>query len=50
MRNLKCEKVCEEKVYSPKVKEDKQKLNDLKRAMNLNYYHHWIVGKYYPFG
>ncbi|KAK3855079.1 hypothetical protein Pcinc_038495 [Petrolisthes cinctipes] len=43
MKNLKCEKVCDEKVYNPKLKEDKQKLNDLKRAMNLNYYHHWIV-------
>ncbi|XP_042203941.1 transmembrane 9 superfamily member 2-like [Homarus americanus] len=38
----KCVPVCT-KVYNPTSKGDTQKLNDLKRAMNLNYYHHWIV-------
>lgn len=42
MKNQNCIKVCS-KSYKTSDKEDKKKLNDLKRAMNLNYYHHWIV-------
>ncbi|XP_045108829.1 transmembrane 9 superfamily member 2-like [Portunus trituberculatus] len=42
MKDQKCAKVCT-KSYKTSSKEDKKKLNDLKRAMNLNYYHHWIV-------
>ncbi|MPC99795.1 Transmembrane 9 superfamily member 2 [Portunus trituberculatus] len=44
MKDQKCAKVCT-KSYKTSSKEDKKKLNDLKRAMNLNYYHHWIVGE-----
>lgn len=42
LSSQKCVTVCS-KNYDPAIKEDKQKLNDLKKAMNLNYYHHWIV-------
>lgn len=41
-KNLKCKQVCE-RTYKSNLKADKKKLSDLKRAMNLNYYHHWIV-------
>lgn len=38
-----CKTVCS-KSYDPKKTADSALLKELKRAMNLNYYHHWIVG------
>lgn len=43
MKNETCKTVCT-KSYDPKKSEDSGHLKELKRAMNLNYYHHWIVG------
>ncbi|CAL8263181.1 unnamed protein product [Lota lota] len=37
-----CKKVCT-KVYKKGAKEDAEKLDFLKRGMQLNYQHHWIV-------
>ncbi|XP_064120966.1 transmembrane 9 superfamily member 2-like isoform X2 [Macrobrachium nipponense] len=42
MKTEKCKVVCT-KEYDPKVKDQASLLAELKRAMNLNYYHHWIV-------
>ncbi|XP_042871776.1 transmembrane 9 superfamily member 2-like [Penaeus japonicus] len=42
MKNETCKTVCT-KSYDPKKSEDSGHLKELKRAMNLNYYHHWIV-------
>ncbi|KAK7077761.1 transmembrane 9 superfamily member 2, partial [Halocaridina rubra] len=37
-----CREVCI-KEYDPKNVDQSNFLKELKRAMNLNYYHHWIV-------
>ncbi|KAI1903098.1 hypothetical protein AGOR_G00023710 [Albula goreensis] len=37
-----CQKVCT-KTYDPSKKDEKRKLDFLKKGMRLNYQHHWIV-------
>ncbi|KAK8748596.1 hypothetical protein OTU49_015880 [Cherax quadricarinatus] len=42
LNSQKCVSVCT-KNYDPSNKDQVHYLSDLKKAMNLNYYHHWIV-------
>ncbi|KAG5843642.1 transmembrane 9 superfamily member 2-like [Anguilla anguilla] len=42
MKAQTCQKVCS-RTYDPSKKEERKKLNFLKKGMQLNYQHHWIV-------
>jgi len=42
MEDKKCEEICTKK-YDFSNKEDRQRVQKLQKAMNLNYHHHWIV-------
>jgi hypothetical protein len=44
MQEKNCELLCK-KTYTPRDKNDEEKLLLLKKGMSLNYQHHWIVGK-----
>lgn len=42
-KEITCEKVCDTKVYKHGNKDDKIKLDFLKKGIMLNYQHHWIL-------